>query len=195
MKKVILLLAAGFIGLSAMAQTKTAAKTTTFGIRAGVNLSTFGGDDADDVKSKIGLNAGVYANILISNGFSIQPELAYSQLGCKFEDGGDIRYALDYITLPVLAKYDFSNSGFSLYAGPQIGFLATAKIKDDNDSEDVKDSFKSTDFAGILGAQYLIPSTKFGLTLRYQFGLSNIVDEDNVDLKNNAATLGVFYNF
>ncbi len=132
----------------------------------------------------------------MSNGFSIQPELSYSQLGAEFENSStDGKLSMDYVTLPILAKYDFTNSGFSLYAGPQVGFLTSAKLKDDNGSVDWKDNVKGTDFAGILGGEYQFTGAPVGVSARYQFGLSSIADNDNTDIKNNGFTLSLFYKF
>ncbi|MCG7860471.1 PorT family protein, partial [Flavihumibacter sediminis] len=53
------------------------------GIKAGLNLSNFYSDDVNDNNLKAGLNAGVYAKLPVTRGFSIQPELLYSNKGTK----------------------------------------------------------------------------------------------------------------
>src|SRR5687768_4209669 len=139
MKKVFLsfFLAASFYGASAQVQ---------FGVKAGANLATLTGDDVEDVKSKIGFNAGVFAEIPVSEQFSVKPELVYSLQGAKSDGDGDAKINLSYINLPILAKYNISE-GFFAEAGPQIGFLTTAKAKSDAGDFDIKDGFKSVDFA------------------------------------------------
>ena len=64
-----------------------------------------------------------------------------------------------------------------------------------NNKIDVKDNFKSTDFAVVLGIGYVKPSTGFGFDLRYNTGLSNINENRSVTSTNNGFQLGVFYLF
>jgi len=65
MKKVLLLLVFGSSAILASAQ-------TTFGVKAGANFATI--TSADGAKSKVGLNAGVQANLHLSSMFSFAPE-------------------------------------------------------------------------------------------------------------------------
>lgn len=202
MKKSFLLLAAiAFASVASFAQTTSTvtASPVSFGVKAGINLANLSakstGSDFENLKSKIGLNAGVFATFHVSESFGIQPELAWSTLGAKAKEG-DTKLAFNYLTLPVLAKYTFTGSGFSLLAGPQIGYLLSAKAKGDGADQDIKDFLKSTDFAGVAGLEFQIPNTKFNIAGRYQFGLSNILDADgDGKLKNNAATFTVGYRF
>lgn len=204
MKKLLLTAVIACSGLSLFAQTNSTVSTSpvSFGIRAGVNLSKSTGDAPAGVstKSLLGLNAGVFANFHLSESFGIQPELAWSTLGDKTEGNipglGNAKYktVLNYLTLPVLAKYTFTGSGFSLYAGPQVGFLLSAKQKSGDVSGDVKDSFKSTDFAGVAGAEFEFPNTPFNISGRYQFGLTKVLEAGS-DSKINAATFTLGYRF
>lgn len=90
MKKIILGLAIS-LGALAFAQEKTEAQSKspiTFGVKGGMNISTISevydnGWMYSDQKAKIGFNAGVFANIPISEKFSLQPEILYSRAGCK----------------------------------------------------------------------------------------------------------------
>ncbi|MGI8893082.1 MAG: porin family protein [Bacteroidia bacterium] len=110
---------------------------------ADFNLETFNIELNFDPKFKGGFNAGVYAEILISENFYLQPELMYSLKGVRFDDSfdfegefggfyadvnGDYEYrqSLHYLELPVFAKYK-SNGGFILFGGPYIAYLLSAK--------------------------------------------------------------------
>ncbi len=185
MKKVFLsfFLAASFYGASAQVQ---------FGAKAGLNLASLTGDDVD-VKSKIGFNAGLFAEIPVSEQFSVKPELVYSLQGAKSDGEGDSKLNLSYLNIPILAKYNISE-GFFAEAGPQIGFLTTAKAKYDGGSVDIKDNFKSIDFSLGLGLGYELSET-YGLNLRYNLGLSSIADDDDAKVKNSVFQLGIFYKF
>ena len=82
-----------------------------------------------------------------------------------------------------MGKY-YLTKGFSLEAGPQIGFLLSAK----NDKTDVKDSFNTVDFGVNFGLGYKLDNgLNFGA--RYNLGLSDI---NNIDNSSNKNRIGVF---
>lgn len=186
MKKVLLsfFLAASFYGASAQVQ---------FGVKAGANLSSLSGDDAEGLKAKIGFNAGAFAEIPVTEKFSVKPEAVFSLQGAKAEDVDDAKLNLSYINIPVLAKFNIAE-GFFAETGPQIGFLMSAKQKFDGESEDVKDGFKSTDFSWAFGAGYEF-APNFGANLRYNLGLSKLDEEGEAKIKNSVFQLGIFYKF
>jgi len=206
MKKIILsaalLMAVGF---SANAQ-----DNLKFGVKAGVNFATFGGD-VEDVDSRTGFHAGVVAEFKLSENFSIQPELMYSQMGAKLDyvdSDGIIQYNVestskfDYISLPILAKY-YIIEGLSIEAGPQIGFLVSAKQEDKisgigEQSSDVKEGSKSIDFGLAGGLAYDLPIGVF-FQARYYAGIANIAEEgdsnEDFDVKNMGVQLSIGYKF
>lgn len=188
MKKVLLVVAILVAGVAVQAQVK-------FGVKAGANLSMWGGDDVpDEAKSKFGFHAGALANIPVSSMFSVQPEVLFSNEGAKFEEGGEsANYNLNYINIPVLFQYN-NPSGFYAETGPQIGLLMSAKVKFDGESTDVKELFKGSNFSWAIGAGYKMPSG-FGIGVRYNLGLGNIVDEDDADIKQSNFGIGVTYTF
>ena len=162
-----------------------------FGVKAGLNLATLAGDDADDANSKIGVNVGGFAEIPVAETFAVKPELVFSTQGAKAETAGqDFKLNLSYINIPILGKYNTS-SGFFAETGPQIGFLVAAKAKGGGESVDVKDAYKSTDFAWAFGLGYEMAESGFGINLRYNLGLSTI-DDDDAKIKNSVFQLGVF---
>ena len=95
-----------------------------FGVKAGINLANVSGDDVDGNSMKIGFNAGAVAKISVSEAFSIQPEIVYSDQGAKLED--DVKLNLSYINIPILAQYN--TGGFIIETGPQFGFRMGAKL-------------------------------------------------------------------
>jgi len=166
-----------------------------FGAKAGLNISSISGEDKpDDMSMKLGLNAGVFADISIAETFSVKPELVYSSQGYKISgEGSTMRGVLSYINLPVLGKYN-DPSGFFAETGPQVGFLASAKAKYDGNSSDMKDNFKSIDFSWAFGIGYQLPENNIGFNARYNLGLSAIPDSD-AKAKNSVIQVGVFYVF
>lgn len=101
--------------------------------------------------------------------------------------------------MPVLVKYSIINSGFSVYAGPQVSWLLDTKTEAKNGNEiDLDNGFYKAEFSGIVGSEFNIPRTSFLVSARYQFGLSDIEKADNGNrspIKNNAATFTIGYRF
>src|SRR5690606_28120677 len=135
-----------------------------FGVKGGVNFSSFTGDGYDDFvdpEERTSFHLGLLAEIPLSDRFSIQPEVLYSGQGYDIasRDGADdVELQLDYINVPVLAKFYLFNR-FSIEAGPQIGFLVNKEIDTNpsGDGGDISlndDSYKDVDFAVGLGASY-----------------------------------------
>lgn len=208
MKKLILSV---FVALA----TILALNAQNFGIRAGVNFASITGDldDFASMDTRTSFNVGVVAEFEISDEFYFQPELLYSGQGAKYKfDEPSVNYLmegtlkLDYLNIPLMAKY-YLAEGFSLEAGPQIGFLLSAKddweenddgVKDSGE-DDIKEDFKSVDFSLNVGLGYKLESgLNFGA--RYNFGLSNINDTEEVDIVDFDMKNGVFqiflgYNF
>lgn len=165
------------------------------GLKAGLNLATFSGDDADGADMRASFHFGGYLNLGLTEALSFQPELLYNSLGAKQDfDGGELVYKMSYISVPLNLIYSFGN--FNVQAGPQFSFLASAKgeysIGDDSAETDIKEMFKGTDL-GVnigLGASF----GKLSASARYFLGLSNVYDsEDDVDLKNSNIQLSLGY--
>lgn len=188
-----LILTTIFVQMS-YAQVSVKPLKTRFGFKAGVNLANVNIKSSGITFSPSTLVApvgGVFVTLPIGiAGFQIQPELLYSGQGYKIDGTGGGKGNNNYVVLPVLAKYSILSTGLALYAGPQFGYLVSAKITPQGGtSADVKADYKSTDVAGVAGLEYNFP---MGLNLsgRYQFGLSNISKDESVDgtLKNKSIT-------
>lgn len=187
MKKVFLFIACSLTLAVASAQVK-------FGVKAGANFSNLTGKDAEDTKMKIGYYGGGMVQIPVSAQFLVQPELIYSKQGWKSDvEDEDAKANLGYVNIPVLAKFK-TTSGFFVEAGPQIGFLVSAKAKVGDESGDIKESFKATDFSMALGLGYELPAG-FGVSARYNLGLSSIAEESEATVKNGVIQVGVHYVF
>ena len=174
----------------------TNAQEVKFGVKGGINFADLTGD-IDGNTSKVGFQVGGFAEIKLTEKFAIQPELLFSAQGTKSdEDGSDLKYNLDYLNVPVMAKYYVADK-FSLEAGPQIGFLLSAKAKAGDEDADVKDLFKSIDFGVNFGAGYDF-TENISAGIRYNLGLSNVLDTedgDNSKVKSSVFSLSVGYKF
>lgn len=177
-----------------------------FGVKGGLNVANlnFSGQGAPSTSSLVGFHIGGFAEIKVSDKFSIQPELLYSTQGAKFEitqEGVTINsFKLGYINLPVMAKYYVANK-FNLEVGPQIGFLTSAKANASGLGSTVdvgvKKAFESVDFGLNFGAGYDF-TENVSAGVRYNVGLSNIAkteDADNDTVKNSVLSLSLQYKF
>jgi opacity protein-like surface antigen len=134
------------------------AQDNYFGVKGGISLPKLsgGGDNelSRDYKSRIALNAGILCELGVSQRFSIQPEINFAGNGGKRKGvqpittpppglpplpDGVYYYAdfeneavLNYLEIPVLAKYKFKpESKTRIYAtgGAFYGYLLDAKTK------------------------------------------------------------------
>lgn len=187
MKKVILLL----VAVSSFAAAATA--QVSYGAKGGLALTNARGADVDGNKAKIGFYLGGYAAIPVTKQFSIQPELVYSIQGAKSEGVGepDAKLNLNYLNVPVLAKYT-SESGFFGESGPQLGFLLSAKAKQGGEKTNLKESFKSVDLSWAFGVGYMT-DFDLGFNIRYNLGLSKLDKDGDAKVFNSVFQAGVFY--
>lgn len=161
--KVLLLAVFAFVAMNVKGQ------DLKFGAKAGLGISNMGGDA--DAKSKIGFHFGGFAQYGISENMLIQPEVLFSFEGAKSKSD-DKSINMTYLNIPIMVVYKIGAvQGLSIEAGPQLGFLLGAKY----DGNDVKDSFKGTNFSLDLGAGYAI-NDNISAGIRYCIGLSDIND-------------------
>lgn len=142
-----------------------------FGIKGGLNISNLIGD-IQDTSIRTSVHLGVLSEIIVSDHFSIQPEILYSGQGFSGRDTpGFSRSKYDYINLPVLAKIYVAEK-LSVEAGPQIGFLLSAKERTTDDNITIPNQ-KAVDFGLNLGLAYDLKNGVF-FQSRYNLGLSNV---------------------
>jgi opacity protein-like surface antigen len=172
-----------FVAMVMFAGAYTAqAQGIDFGIKAGANFANFNGDV--DSKSITSFHAGAVLELNIVPTFSVQAEGLYSSMGADVDGVGD--FNLDYISVPVLAKFYVLPETLSLMAGPQFSFLV-------NDADDL--DAESFDLALSGGAEVKIIGGLFAQA-RYNIGLTNVVDSEFTgDAKNAVFQLSVGYMF
>lgn len=180
----------------------SAQSPVSFGLRGGLNFANL--NNVDDTDSRTGFMAGVYANISIPlSPISIQPEVLYTQKGFDASGtvfGQDINTTtkLDYIEIPVLAKFSFAPGPVTphVYFGPYLGFNINAEVEAESGgqsgSENIKDSVKDTDFGVVVGGS--IDISKFNFGVRYGAGLTKVAEDDS-DGKNGVFTIVAGINF
>jgi hypothetical protein len=192
MKRILSAAAALFL-LAGTAQAQHSSQHAALGLKGGLNIYNINYDNGPTYDSKLGFHAGLLGHIHLAPQLALQPEVVYSSQGAKYTSGStESKLNLGYINVPVLVQYMFDN-GFRLQAGPQVGFLLNAKNEVGSVETDVKNQFKTVDFAVSAGLGYVHPPSGFGVDARYNLGLSDITEADNTKAQNRGFQVGVFY--
>jgi hypothetical protein len=138
---------------------------------------------------KFAYHAGAFAEIDFSKKFGIQPEVIWNQLGGVPSNINNVYntavnnlfninnvYTLDYLSIPILLRYNMFGGFLTLNAGPQFGILLQ---QDKSLLQNGKEAFKSGDFSMVAGAQLNILMLR--VYARYNIGLTNINNIDDRD--------------
>jgi hypothetical protein len=106
---------------------------------------------------------------------------------------GKLNY--DFLNIPVLIRYKIP-AGIFFETGLQIGILLSANERMNGNNFDLKNQTYSPDYAWVMGLGYQIPEGHFGLDLRYNLGLINILkNASDANVKNSVFQFGIFYTF
>lgn len=207
MRKLIAIAAVALCAASANAQvsfwdTNTPEKTITIGPRVGLNISSMTGD-IDDAKSKVGFNIGAAVEFNFIKSFGINTGLFYTTKGYKESyDGDKLTANAGYLEIPVMASYrlNFTEDtqlqvNFGPYFAYGINGKTTVKIDGDKTKYDTfgDDGLKRFDCG--LGVGTSLAISKFVFGVNYQFGLTNLSDDDDYSVKNSNVSISVGYNF
>jgi len=119
-----------------------------------------------------GFTFGAGYEMIASPHFSIQPELNYTVLNST-ETITASKVKFQYLQLPVLLKLVNTNRNFSVFLGPQFGFLTNASASSGGHSSDIKGSLTQNDFSAVIGLEYTFPQSIF-FDVRFTQGLSNV---------------------
>lgn len=148
------------------------------GIKGGYNLAAVSFDGDGETDQRHSFHIGVYGESFISQSFSIQPELMYSQQGYVIEDSnGTFTQKLNYINLPLMLKA-YPSQNFFLEAGPQIGLAVSHKEEYDGlFSSSQEYDPNSLDWGMNFGGGFKTDSG-ISLGVRYHLGLGDLYDEN-----------------
>ena len=113
------------------------AQIPRLGVKGGVNLAsqhTAGDDDSDaDLTTLIGLVAGAFVTLPVASWLELQPEALYSVKGSRFdEDGITASVLIDYLEVPVLARFSkrgAGRNGYYVAGGPFAAFQLRARTR------------------------------------------------------------------
>lgn len=220
MKKLTFLL-----GLLLACLVQVQAQKISGGIKAGVNGTTWGGDAVQSVQEalnvnsslsigppKAGFHLGGFLSVPVNEHFLIEPGLYYSTKGLRVEQTlnqnsflrvqTQIQNESHYLDLPVVAKVNLGK-GFQIFAGPQVSYLLTNKVKAEAGVLGLSfdrdftwnQGLRKFDFAltGGMGYQFV---NGVQLSLGYDHGLTTLDEgRSNINAYNRAVKFSVGYLF
>ena len=166
-----------------------------FGVKGGLNMAKWTGDDVDEItegaldeKYVTAFSVGGFLTLPFGDALTVRPEVLYTQNGAKFEgseDGVDAMMSMkmNWLNIPVLAVFNLGNIG--VFAGPYFDFFLSGKTKMefsfDGDSfdeeEDIEgDEVQSLNYGIIFGAAYGV-TNNIDVEVRYSQGLNSFDKE------------------
>lgn len=196
-----------FVSSTANAQ-RTKSAPLSWGLKGGINLATFYGDDVNDTEIATGFNGGLFFNYAFSARLSLQPEMLFSMKGAELDNSvsGEettTDYELGYLEVPVLFKYHLVTGNIlhpNILVGPAVGFKLFGDANDRNIDDEIQDAEFGLTFGGGLDAEVASSPTDFiqtvGLDLRYTLGLTDVFDiAGEPSAKNRVFTIALAVGF
>lgn len=200
--------------IAAMLIMVTAASAqVNLGVKGGVNMSNFYGDELSDKNTKIGFHIGLSADYDFMYNSAIQTGLFFTTKGAKYKGSlgsvsGEISVNPMYLQLPVHYAYKLDVSPGTrivFHAGPYAAYGVGGKTKFKVSSEG---GSAERDGENVFGSNKLLKpfdaglglgvGAEFGpmvLDLGWDMGLVNISNTSNGNIKNQNAYLSVGYKF
>lgn len=193
--------------LAALFACSVARAQWSFGVKAGVGITTQRISSLWDSNKKTGLLAGAFATYELNDHFDLQGELYYANRGHKTDiyleasatSPSDWVFTYHYLCLPLMLKYFPTGKTIYIAAGPHLGYLINYKndIKDwpkDEPREDLDwhKECNRLDF-GLSAGIGAIVSKNVMVDVRYNHGLTNATK--NGEFKNRGMEVSVGYMF
>ncbi|HEX9975172.1 MAG TPA: porin family protein [bacterium] len=189
-----------------------------FGAKIAISASKVTAADFENFfNRRIGFNLGVFGEKNITNYIAFVSSVEYNQKGyisemiATSEDGKEIQKVdsntrLDYLSVPVLAKFKYSKICIEPFVaiGPRFEYMLNYKkgefkfmkitVKDN-----MADNFNRFSYGGSIAGGINIPiSNKFKLNLefRYNYDFSDLASKPNtIEFKNDSFDLWLQFSF
>lgn len=169
------------------------AQSANFGIKGGLTyietLLTFyqgtGQANGNEMTSEaeIGFGVGFFIELPVSGSLSIQPEVHYMFINNKgteqYMPQTEIRYQSVQVPLLLRINIPFQDRSVIYFlGGPYAGTFHKAEVKATGAVNNITDDLEDFYFGATAGAG--IQAGRLGFEVRYNFGLTNILPEDDV---------------
>ncbi len=181
----------------------------SFNVKAGLNLSSYIGENSDNSKFKPGVRLGVGMEYQFNEMVALQPSLFFSQKGAKYsgdykgniaDADADVKINQLYLELPINVQFRFNiadNTNLVVNAGPYLACGIAGKSKMDMGNVEYKEDTFGDDalkrFDAGLGVGVALEFGKIIAGLEGQFGLVDVQKVGNP--KNMNFSIVVGYKF
>lgn len=162
------------------------------GIKGGLNLGKFNGEDVKDISDEldeklfIGYSGGAFVSLPIGNVFSLRPEILFTNNGANFESsedglGSKMAINLNWLNIPVLLVLNLTPN-IRVFGGPYFDIFLNGTMKLEisyegesfDEEEDIgKDEITSLAYGAIAGAAIGI-GKRMDLEIRYSRGINTL---------------------
>ncbi len=160
-------------------------------------------------KNRIGYQFGVVGELGFTNRFSIDGELVFLTKGHKQKfDGGSTKYNVNYLGIPLLAKYSFKILGLSkvyakggTFANVRTGGTSVFEFEGvDHESEAQElssDEWRRVDWGMSIGvgAEYEVDYGIWGIDLRYDQSFLDVYAINTEKNWNRTFAISVVYKY
>ena len=204
------------------------AQQVHIGLRGGATFNTVRATEllesaAPNFDFFVGYQTTAFAEIPVSKGFFVQPEVSFTQKGFRFAEGMDVdlfglplpvgvqaNTVFNYLEAPMLGRINLGNEQIQAYlvAGPAFGYATGGEVRTrttglvELDLADIRvdlDAIGANRFevSGIVGAGVALSvgTGKIQVDARYQHGFSQLYDIPMVTegLRNQGFSLSAGY--
>ena len=162
-----------------------------FGLKAGLNVANIKDESPNNSQSRIGYHFGGLLQWKLADKLLLRPELLYSVKGYRspsIQFEGTATTSLNYVNLPILFGFR-PVQNLLVLAGPELGYLTSAKSKLNRTSRDVSNIYREFDIGADLGLAYEA-TRNIGIELRYNYGFKGLVNVVYADQNGNITGQG-----
>ena len=183
------------------------ASAQTLGVRGGLSLATLSGEGDEDLDNRTGIAVSGTVTFPLAPTVGLQLGLGYAQKGASVSDPDvDGTFALDYLEVPALVRFDVPTAGTispRLYLGGALAYETSCALEGEADGfsasidcdqlaeeTGIELQTKSFDIGAVAGAGLSFGTAgpvNITLDIFYNLGLTSIDDSaDAEDVKNRA---------
>jgi hypothetical protein len=205
MKKILVSLVAMLMTAPSFAQLSSGGfeldkESVYYGVRFGGTIASINGDCSLGAKTGMTLAGVLGLRLSETTPVFLESGLYYTQRGGKGEYKGNTWEVVhNNIEIPLLIKYGFKVSDdFAIlpYVGPYFAYAVSKEQKNKTETPGYTDSYPRVNrnnmgFKLGCGAEY----HKLYIEVGYQIGVTNILDDEDWDAKNNAFFANFGINF
>ena len=176
----------------------------SFGIKGGTNIAEFSfKDNCTNINQESinGFTLGAVLEIGLGGNIFLQPEAVFIQKGSEIQVLTEAnKFNVNYLDIPILLKMKIINSNvfnINLLAGPSFGLALNGEETMGGQTIDVnfggENGLKRFDLGINAGGGVAVNLGSIGVfgDVRYLFGVSNISEDTNREIKNKGLNLSV----